>query len=249
MTWREVMDLARKMTKEQDGTQYIGLAGMSSFALNQFAPTATDPDTGEVLINKNDAYKKYFDLIEEFYNIPGIKEEEDLANTFPEKRAAMTIATNTGLTWLAGDDPKPIDLVPFPVWADQPTIGPIAGTTPMIITNYSENKEMALEVIKAYFTPNILLSQVRSGGTVPPVADPELHKQYAAEVEIYKGKNLDAYYVLERETPEGRVSRWDDYVDLVSAEEAIKEGEDVVTALRKLEEESVSKIKEAMATN
>lgn len=249
MTWPEAMELARKMTAERDGVQYIGLAGMSSFALSQFAPNATDPDTGEVLINKNDSYKKYFDLVAEFYSIPGIKEEENLGASFGEKRAAMAIATNTALNWLAGEDPEPIDLVPFPVWPERPTIGPIAGTTPMIITNYSENKETALEVLKAYFSPDVLLSQVRSGGTVPPVADVELHKQYAVEMEIYEGKNLNAYYVLERATPEGRVSRWDAYVDLGSAEQAIKEGKDVVTALRELEEESTGKIQEAMASN
>ncbi|WP_062109955.1 ABC transporter substrate-binding protein [Bacillus niameyensis] len=247
MTWQEVLDLARKMTVERDGVQYIGLDGMSRFALQQFAPTATNPETGEVLINEREAYKRYFDLVAEFYNIPGMREEESLGTNFVEKRAAMTLATNVALNWIGGDDVESLDLVPFPVWPDQPTIGPLMGTTPMVITNYSENKEVALEILKAYFLPEILTEHVRTGGTVPPIADEELLKQYAVDLEIYNGKNLAAYYVLDRVTREEPVSRWDDFVDLASAETAIKEGKDVVTVLRELEEESTAKIQEAMA--
>lgn len=248
MTWPEVMDLARKMTGERNGVNYVGISGLDSFILDQFAPNATDPDTGEVLVNKNEAFKKYFDLVSEFYNIPGISDEEAISNTFPERRAGMALATQTALNWLAGeDDPEPIDLAPYPVWPEMPNIGPLTGTTPMVIANYSENKETALKVLEAYFDPEILLKQVRAGATAPPIDDPELQSQYAVEMEIYEGKNLDAYHVLDRATPEERVSRWDDFVDIASAEEAIREGKDVVTVLRELEEESEAKIQEEMA--
>lgn len=249
MTWPEVMDLARRMTAERNDVQYIGLAGMRSFALDQFAPNRTDAETGEVLVNKNEAFKKYFDLVAEFYDIPGMREVENFSAAFSERRAAMILDSNMALSWLTGDeDNEDIDLVPLPVWPERPNIGPPGGTTPMVITNYSENKEMALKVLEAYYDPEIILKQVREGGTVPPVADPDLHSQYGADHELYEGKNLSAYTVLERAVPEEQVSRWDGYVDIAGAEAAIKEGEDVVTVLRQLEEESEAKIAEAMAT-
>lgn len=249
LTWQEVINLARKMTAKRNEVQYIGLAGLSPYALSQFAPAATDPDTGEILINQNEAYKRYFDLMAEFYNIPGVLEEESLYNAFVEKRAAMMVITNT---WFLVDlqesgDPGPIDLVPFPVWPDMPTTGPLGDTTPMMITNYSENKELAAEVLKAYFSPEIILDQVRMGATVPPLIDKMYQEEYAKDLEVYQDKNLDAYYVLERATPKGRISRWDQLIDFGSVEAAIKEGKDVITALRELEEESVAKINDAIA--
>lgn len=248
MTWPEVMDIARKMTGELNGTQYVGLANMDTFTLDQFAPNRTDPDTGEVLINQNDAFRQYFTLVEEYYSIPGMNDDDIRANAFPERRAAMQTATQQALNWLSGgESAETMDLVPYPVWPDMPNTGPLTGTTPMVITNYSENKEAALRVLEAYFEPEILLAQVRAGATAPPIDDLELQKQYAAEVEIYEGKNLDAYHVLQKAQPEERRSRWDGYVDLNSATQAIRDGTDVVTALRELEEESTIKIKDAMA--
>lgn len=249
MTWSEVMDLAREMTAERDGVEYIGLAGMDIHALNQFAPSKTDPETGEVLVNKNDAFRKYFELVSDFYSIPGVLEDENLGGSFSERRAAMKTDVNLAMSrWLFGEDEdiESIDLVPLPVWPERPNIGPLAGTTPMIITNYSEHKEMALKVLETYYDPEILTEQVR-GGTVPPVSDLELHRQFALDIERYDGKNLEAYHVLETARPEGPASRWDEYVDINSAIEAIREGADVNTALRELEEESAAKISEAMA--
>lgn len=246
MTWDEVLDLARAMTAERDGVQYIGLTGPTNWALNQFAPTATDPDTGEVLIQQNEAYKRYFDLLAEFYAIPGINDEPNLGNTFVEKRAAMTMSVNLGLSWIGGDDVEPIDMAPFPVWPDMPNTGPEKGATPMVIANYSEKKELALEVLKTYFEPEMLLSLVRAGALIPPVSDPEIQRQYAVEVDLYKGKNLNAYHVLEPARRTSRFSRWDKLVNISAAEGWIREGKDVGTVLRQLEEESAAKIKEAM---
>lgn len=248
MTWTEVMDLNRRMTTVQDGIQYIGLELHSTpYPLRQFEPNATDPDTGELLINEDEAFKRYFDLYADYYNVPGI-DEETLANAFLEKRAGMVIAPQLqGLRDYAAGDPEFIDMAPLPVWEDQPTIGPYTGTTPMMIANYSENKEIAFKILEAYFEPELLIQPVKVGATAPPVSDPEVYKQFAREHELYEGKNLDAFHVLETASPDARVSRWDEFVDIGSAEKAIREGVDVVTALRELEEDSAAKIAEAMA--
>lgn len=253
MKWPEVMDLARKMTQERDGIQYIGLdTALFPFILNQFAATATDPETGEVLINKEAGFKKYFDLMANYYSIPGIQNtgEDD---PFSQKRAAMSLRNNIYLDALAGEDEdmefiKPYEMVPFPVWPELPNVGPTTGTTPMIIANYSEHKAEAMEVLKTYFLPEILLEHVRSGGTNPPVSDPEIYSQYAKDLKAYEGKNLDAYYALEKAVPEF-YSRWDEYVDIDAAVTKIAEGGDVVSVMRELEEESKVKIEEAMASN
>ncbi|MFC7677369.1 ABC transporter substrate-binding protein [Paenibacillus sp. GCM10028914] len=248
MTWPEVMDLAQEMTVVRDGVQYIGLdPSLLRFARNQFAVTATDPTTGEVQINNEEGFKRYFDMMARYYSIPGIKDTGE-NDPFAQKRAAMAIRNNITLAHGWGDIEylKPFELAPFPVWPGMPDSGPETGTTPMIIANYSEHKKEALEVLKAYFEPEIMLQQVRSGGTVPPLSDPELYKQYAKDLEEYEGKNLEAYYQLTRVST-NRKSRWDVFVDLESAEKKIADGEDVVTVLRQLEEESQTKIKEAMA--
>lgn len=245
MTWPELLDLARQMTEIRDGQQYIGFSDANIYMLHQYAPHATDPETGEVLINENPAYRKYVEFIHELYNIPGLTDVEQVSS-FQDKISAMAIVVNDSLTYQVGNDPEPVDLAPVPVWPDQPNIGPFTGTTPMVVTNYSEKQEEALKVLETMFEPELIQESVRNAAVVPPLADMELMSQYAQDREPYPGKNLAAFHVLEMAVPE-KHSRWDKYVNMERSKELVREGEDVNSVLRIIQEEAEAAIAEAKA--
>src|SRR5699024_2834972 len=137
MTWHELLELAKEMTVEQDGVQYYGLPESPEVALTQFAIPKTDPDSGEVLIEENPKFKQYFELIEEYYSIPGVNDPDMPDDPFvQEQTAAMVLRTND---WLergydhAGPDAvKHVDLAPIPVWGDLPTTTPAKDSWVMV---------------------------------------------------------------------------------------------------------------------
>lgn len=254
MTWNELIDLAKDMTGEVDGTQYIGLQGGPAAALDEFAAPLTDADTGEVLVEKNPQFKKYFELLEAFYSIPGMREElpEDADDPFSEEEtAAMTIASNNYFAWGFGS-PEPdkiehIDMAPVPVWEDMPETTPANNAWAMVIPEYSEHKDEAFEVLEAYLDPEIQIEMAKTMMLQTPTTDEEVLEHYGSEVSSYEGKNIDAYFIGEAARYEERQSNWDQYVDLGKAEEQLIENKkDVVTILRELAEEAKGEIKSKM---
>jgi ABC-type glycerol-3-phosphate transport system substrate-binding protein len=251
MTWDELIELAKDMTKEVGGVQYIGLQGGPGAALGEQAARMTDPDSGEVLVEKDPVFKKYFELMEAFYNIPGLDDPDLPEDPFVEEQtAAMVIASNNYFAWGWGNpDPeeiKHIDIAPIPVWEDQPNTTPAKNAWPMVINDYSEHKEEAFEVLTTYLDPEIQIGMAKTMMLQTPLTDPEVLKNYGSEVPTYDGKNIDAYFFGEAAKYKDQQSNWDEYVDIGEAEEKLKEDKvDIVTLLRELAEESDGKIKSA----
>ncbi|MCJ7839855.1 hypothetical protein MUB24_02785 [Lederbergia sp. NSJ-179] len=78
----------------------------------------------------------------------------------------------------------------------------------------------------------------------------KLDEKYASESPAYKDKNREAFFTSESATYEGKISTWDEYVDVGKAIEEMADSEkDVNTLLRELDEKSAAKIKEAMGSN
>lgn len=257
MTWDEVLNLARGMTVERDGLQYIGLefhGNDMTAPINQFAINLTDPDTGEVLVREREEVTRYLDLIEEYYSIPNMNDEE-VVNTcmFCEGQAAMSVGWHGIFLWgelgTESEEVEKFEIAPVPVWPDMPDTGPYLDSWPIMVSSYSEHPNEAFEVLMGYLSEE---NQLRLASTVsagPTTLYPTVLENLGAEHPLYQGKNISAITQLEPAVGEQRQSaRWDDFVDLDSAIAQLREsGDDVPTVLRKLEEESAAKIAEAKA--
>lgn len=226
MTWDQAFDLAKKMTGQRNGVSYLGLelggygntGDGAAVPLKELAVNKTDPDTGEVLITKDPAFTKYLELMKKYYSIPGVRSEEAKnGELFGQKQAAMTV------TWTAyfvhGNPFEDVEylknkvaMLPVPVWADQPTIGPVLGTTPMVISSSSEHKDAAFSVLKEYVSvPNQtkIAQSMASGPVLTEVAD-----QYGSGIENYAGQDVTSVFKLTPATYTDRQSLWDQYVNL-----------------------------------
>ncbi|MFC0396142.1 ABC transporter substrate-binding protein [Paenibacillus mendelii] len=258
LTWDELLDLAAKMTAERDGKKYVGLEfgygsmdGDATIPLNEMGLNKTDPETGEVLITKDPGFTRYFEWMKKFYSIPGIVGEHTKGQSlFALKQAAMTLNWNGFLAGGWGDKEfqKNMDVLPVPVWADAPTNGPIVGTSPMVITNFSKHKNEAFKVLAEYFSDENQTNILKDMASGPAVSNPDIRKMYGTNVDAYKGKNIGAFFKVWPAIPKERFSLWDQYVDIGGSLAKFAESDmDVATHLRKLKEESEAKIKEAMA--
>lgn len=251
MTWEELIDLVADMTREVDGVQYYGLAGAPTVALDEFAAHKTDPETGEVLVEKDPNFKRYLELIESYYNIPGMKDPDNSGDPFvQEQTAAMVTRTNDWLKRGWGDpDPSEvehIDLVPMPVWEDMPTTMPAKDSWFMVIPEYTEYKDEAFKALTTFYEIDIQVEMAKNMSLQTPLIDEEILDEYGTDIPTYDGKNVQAYFYGQPAIFEGRQSTWDRFVDINSAIDKIRDEDmDAVTALRQLVEESEGKIEEA----
>lgn len=256
MTWEETFDLAKKLTGERNGVAYLGfqfhsgggVGGAAEYILRQYALNLTDPDTGEVLVADDPDIREYFDTMERYFSIPGVPELDREGNLFPEQRVAMATWNNIALKNMDQQLIDKVDMAPTPVRPNYPDRGPYLSTYPLVIANYSENKDEAFQVLKAYMEPEHQLPAVRSGSAVSILEDPSVMEEYASEVPAYEGKNRDAWFALEPAIFEEHFSYWNQYVSIGDALAKMRdEGMDVNTVLRELKEESEVKIEDARA--
>ncbi len=110
-----------------------------------------------------------------------------------------------------------IDMVPTPAWAALPSTGPYLGTSPMIITNYSEHQKEAFQVLLEYISPENQLEMVQNGSSASVLEDPAILEQFAANNEQYKDKNRDAWFIGEPAIYEETQSEWDLHIDISGA--------------------------------
>lgn len=228
----------------------MGLQGGIGTALEQFASNRTDPDTGELLIEEDPAFRRYFDLLHAYENIPGMRDED--IDFVEYQNVAMHIASNSWLDWGWGyPDPSEIehiDLAPLPVWEDMPTTRPANHSWAMMIADYSEHKDEAFEVLATYLDKELQIEMAKKMVLQTPLSDPEVLSYYGSEIPAYEGKNIDAFFVGEAAVYQDRQSNWDRFVDINGAHQRlIEENIDVNTLLRELAEESAVKIEDAKA--
>jgi multiple sugar transport system substrate-binding protein len=256
MTWDELLDLAKKLTVKKDGVQYSGLdlGAMPNALFAQLSMTYTNPETGEILFDKEPKFAKMMEVLKKYYSIPNVYNPEE-PNKFEGKTAAMAINWHGFLTWFGGEKEerveyeKSMDILPVPSFADMPETAPKPGTHPWVINNFSEHKEAALQILSYVITPEFQLKYMRNG--TPSVSlSREDGKLFGADDPTYTDKNVSAMFQHKFAEPPERKSSWDQYVDFSKALEKFATSDlNVAEFTRVLKEESEIKIKAEQSQN
>lgn len=253
MTWEETIALAKQVTGERDGISYRGLElrGGSSFPLDQLSVNLTDPETGAPLLTTEPAAKKYLDLVEEIYSIPGNlpPKESDALGDFIAGNVAMALASPQFMRWgiQTIDKAEPVDFAPAPVWSDNPDkTAPAKSYYHWIINKYSEHKDEAFQVLTEYLSTDIQSMLTKEGQEMTVLADDDIKLQFGADLDIYAGKDIEAIFAVEPANPPEKSSKWNKYVTL-DINEFIHSEMDTNTYLRIASEKTEIAIKEAEA--
>ncbi|MBO0993193.1 ABC transporter substrate-binding protein [Bacillus sp. SD088] len=257
ITWDEVVELARKLTAERNGNQYRGLemgsVPAASFdtlvPLLEFAVNLTDPKTGEVRITKEPAVQRYMNLMRDIFDIPGLYDstaEDDYE--FPQGTVAMLITYIDYPRWGIPDTDfiENIDVVPVPVWEDQPLAPPVNPSL-HVINKYSEHQDEAFQVISEYVSAEHQSFLGANYAEPPAVIDTKAWAQYGSSSEKFEALDLEKVFSRDMALPPKEISKWDEYVDIQgSLKDFVETDMDIPSFLRVLEEESEAKIKDAM---
>ncbi|GAA4852734.1 ABC transporter substrate-binding protein [Paenibacillus vulneris] len=196
MTWDQVLQLAKKLTRMDNGTQIRGFdPGNSVIWVSQpLGIAAIDPKTEKASIN-NDQWKKVFELVKAFYSIPGNEPNGVAKDAFlKEKNLAMytdlsiindlELASKNALNW---------DMVQYPSYPEKPNVYGNASVNMLMITKTSKHKDQALQVINVATSDEVQLESARKG-RVTPLKDPKFKAEFGTAREVLNNKNVQGIF-------------------------------------------------------
>ncbi|MCJ7842464.1 extracellular solute-binding protein [Lederbergia sp. NSJ-179] len=246
MTWDELIELAGRLTQERDGTYYRGLDFQDEVALSQFSVNKTDPETGEVLITKQDEFSKYLNLYKRYFETVPLGENEEEGfftdHRFNDQRTAMVVTNAQAIAW-RNESGLNYDLAAIPTWPDRPGVAPRGFLHTLTLNPASEHVDDVLKIF-AYFSSDEYQQYMAKKGIGIVSNKKELQEGFYSDYESAEGKNIEAIFKNETAPPPERISPWDQYVD-INLQKFYESGMDANEFLRIVTEESEAKILEA----
>ncbi|WP_079909321.1 ABC transporter substrate-binding protein [Paenibacillus sp. 32352] len=202
MTWDQIIELSKRLTREENGVQYLGFDPGSERTFSRGYSLGTVNDKGAPIFD-TEGYKKTFGLLKQMYEIPGyidpknkfqygvdyFMKDQKLA-MFPSWLAAITSRLpqlnegGNGFNW---------DVVGHPAFDDKPGVGREIEFQSLMVPPTSKNKEAAYRVILTMISEESQ-KEMNKGNNLTILNDPELKKQFASNTDIYKGKNLEGIF-------------------------------------------------------
>lgn len=249
LTWEEVTELAKELTREMNGVQYRGLdLDVPYDAYTQFGQNSVDPDTNEVLITESEAYRRYLEMVGAVTSIPGNYPAEEPGSLlhnwgelFGEGNVAMApAATHHG--WLENDN---IDIATYPVWEGYEGINPAPNAGGFAITEPSNHKELVLEMIEFLLSDEVQIEKSKQGGA-SVLKDPKIHEVYGEDKPEFEGKNIPSLFKNEYSTGPDKTPKYGDGVYWEAPIKFVNSGKDINEFLRILQEEAEANVKSQM---
>ncbi|MEF3304009.1 ABC transporter substrate-binding protein [Paenibacillus sp. GYB003] len=245
MTWDEVSELAKKLTRQDGAVKYKGF----QFQLqnltwkNQLMLPLVDAGTYKTLVN-GPGWKRWLETMGGFFSIPGnevggsFDKAQDVAMySGPNMLSTLPEAAKNGLDW---------DVVSLPVFP-----GNQAGGTQLISPFYAmppKGKYMddVFQVIGYMLSEEVQTIKSRKG-LVPIINSDSAAAQYGKDLEGVEGKNLAAFFKDKVGKP-FKTTKFDDIAKTVIYTEMLpaysKGGKDINTVMREAEESINKKIEE-----
>ncbi|WP_158606936.1 ABC transporter substrate-binding protein [Paenibacillus ginsengarvi] len=192
MTWDEVYDVAKKMTRVEGGQTYRGFSAntMAWLRDNQFSNPILDPKTDGV--SDTEKWRQVFTILKRMYDIPnnGIsKTAAEETGIFAKGNVAMQL--NQHSIYLIFPPELNWDMVATPLIPGGPKLMGQRGPAYWSITQQSKHKDDAFQVIMEMLGDDVAMEDSRSG--IPTVLNNKdvqaaLGKGHA----VYSKKNMNA---------------------------------------------------------
>ncbi|MDF2721405.1 MAG: extracellular solute-binding protein family 1 [Paenibacillus sp.] len=254
MTWEDILDTARKLTRVDGGMTYlgIGLQIANLLTVNETAPRLVNPQTHKAELN-TDYWKRMFERIAP--SMAMVNDTADktvlanygnaIAKFRNEGTVGIMVANNSaypqpGASWAIN-----WDIAQFPDYKDLPKAGPSPSPYSFYLSANSPNREAAFLAIASLLTPEAQVEQAQKG-QVSSLQDKSINNSIGSGVAELKGKNAKGL-VPKRY---GEMIAADKYINAANSAlttaltEVLTGKKDVNTALRDGQELADQKISE-----
>jgi multiple sugar transport system substrate-binding protein len=254
MTWNDMLELGKKLTRQDQGTQYIGIdPGPVDQMKEEYSLPYVDAKQEKPVLT-SDGFQKLFALLKQFYEVPGFigdkKKFEYGKNAFmKDKNVAMLPTWGNGVVGMledAADQGQSMnwDFVTQPMFADHPGVGRPANMPVLMIFPKSPHQDAAFQVIQT-LTSDETQTMLNKNGRLTVLNSNDIKNQFASDLKSFKGKNIQSVFKL-KQAPGVVLSDYDvELKKLIqnAAKDMAQNGKDVNTVLR----EAQDKAEKAMA--
>ncbi|MBP1990758.1 ABC transporter substrate-binding protein [Paenibacillus eucommiae] len=249
MTWDEILDIARKLTREDGGTQYLGLlAHMGHFlSMNQLSLPFADADLKPTFLS--DDWKKILDT---YVVRPGQDQGYQKAvkdaggfgdgwlgfDFFTAKKNLAMLVFFSDVSKEIPDQMKGVDwdFAALPTFADLPNVGSQAMSTVFGLTSTTQHVEESMEVL-SYLVSKEYQMEVSRSGSISVLNDEEVKAVLGKDTQ-FPDKNWGAL-TYNKIAPLAPIPKyWTDFQNILLSKvpEVMNGNLDVNTALREAQE-------------
>jgi ABC-type glycerol-3-phosphate transport system substrate-binding protein len=248
MTWDDLYELSRKISRNEGGVQYYGFLPSVSHMLNtnQLSLPYIDPKTNQPTMN-TEKYKQMSQNIARFYNIPNAlvpKEKHGKEADMFVKERSLAMYGYFNSTMVNAPADMNLDAVPFPSYKEAPGVGSQMYPTFASVGGSSKHKDVAFEILAFLTSDEMQLKFAKDGTGMPIVKNSKALDSFGIDKSTLKGKNIKAFYPAKPAAISTR-TLYDD-IAAKHAVNAIREVaqnvSDVNTAFRKAEELAIKDI-------
>ncbi|MFE5321221.1 ABC transporter substrate-binding protein [Paenibacillus sp. NPDC056579] len=246
MTWEEVGDLGKKITRTFDGIQYRGFFpdGVARMAA-QINLYQMDKDNKSIMATE--PWKKAFELWDNVYNYPGNSDEPfntinfgNNQTAFLKGELAMITGYSSTLNALRKAPDVNWDVVTYPQHKDKMGYGTGVDTPNFSITSSSKNKDAAFLVIETLLSDDVQLNMAKNG-KVSVLSNDTVKKEFGKSIPEFAGKNynLSSIPKLKPSVNQPPIYTGGDTNKIVidAYESVLKKQADINTALRLADEQ------------
>lgn len=250
MTWDETYELAKRLTRTDNGTAYHGFQAyenqflsynalsLSPLSLTEDRATMQTPEWSRLLTDR----KRFYEIPGNTY-VPGddfpkgyiamVSHVSEMVIGYPQKNPAMN--------W---------DVAALPSYPDKPKTGLQANAYFLFISKTSKYKDQAFQVID-YLLSDEVQTQLSKVASLTPLVSKSVQQSFGESIPHLKGKHLDALFYNEYAMPPApRSDRliyfnvgpiYNDFMEMIS------KNLDVNTTLRQMDEKINKGIQEEKA--
>ncbi|MEF3301964.1 ABC transporter substrate-binding protein [Paenibacillus sp. GYB003] len=253
MTWDQALELSKKLTRNEGGTQYVGFTTSPNhiIRMNQFSIPNVDLKAQTPTINANEKWKQFFQTVfVDPYSDAGYKQLLDKTNKVPDINSFLKdqnvgmYAYLSSLVYVLPDELQKLnwDMVSLPTFKEQPGVGSQSYPFYFGITKLSKHPEQAMEVLNYMISDEFQMELSRKG--IMPVVKNDAVQNALGQDSPFKDKNFKAVFYnkfapIPAKAPYDAniVANYSKYADQV-----IKQKADINTAFRQSEEEALKYI-------
>ncbi|MDF2721350.1 MAG: family 1 extracellular solute-binding protein [Paenibacillus sp.] len=245
MTIDQIYDLAKRVTRSDNGLQYRGF----EFATNiqtQYNQLSLPLVKDNVAAFNSDGWKAWFNSMKRFYELEGMQSLKSNSSDAFIKERTLAMYSVTNIMSTIGTTDLNWDMVSMPTFAQAPKKGIQVFGPVLYVSNTSKHKEDAFSIIAQFLSDEVQIQRAR-GGEPPVLKNADIKKQFGADRDYLKGKNVAAFFYNDVAPSPQLVSKYD-IIAATELETAFKNviagKDDVNTAIRLAEESANKKIAE-----
>nr|WP_246427731.1 extracellular solute-binding protein [Paenibacillus phyllosphaerae] len=204
LTWDQVLEIAQKLTRTENGVHYIGLSvdNLTGLAKGLGLPYV-DRETGNAALDTPE-WLRIFELNKRIFEIPGYVTPDGTWNWGRDQFMKDQVVAMR-VTWLA-NMVGPLeelrqqgvefnwDIAPAPNFEDQLGKTREAQIHSLSVNSQSKHKDEAFQVIAEILSDDGQRILARNG-RVPAVINPELEKEYGLDIPVLQGKSVQNVFI------------------------------------------------------